>query len=139
MGEPLAFIEPTLYQRGVGVVLGVAMIWITVKLIRQFRLKEEHALPWLIGGVGIILFCLFMPLLKLFTWALGAGTPTTALFAASILFLLVQNLIYASALSRQKRQIQDLALTLALQQSNAGKARDKKHDEVGKDDTTESS
>jgi hypothetical protein len=98
----------------VGIILGIALLVITVKLSRQFRMREEHALPWLMGGVVLVLVCLFVPLLKLLSWAMGSATPSTTLFAGSILFLLVQSFLYAGAVSRQKKQIQELGIALAL-------------------------
>ncbi len=119
------FTAPTPYQRILGVVVGLALIMLTLRMIRRFHLKEEHALPWLFGGGILILFSVFTGLLKIFTHALGAGAPSTAVFLGCLLFLLVQSLIFSSVLSQQKRQIQNLAIALALQQEELRAAREK--------------
>jgi hypothetical protein len=79
-------------------------------------LIRHDSLPWLIGGAILILFSLWIPLLRTFTLGLGAGAPVTALFAGVIIFLLIQNLLFSGALSRQTRQPQYLVIALALQQ-----------------------
>jgi hypothetical protein len=113
------FAEPTLYQRGVGVAVGIVLILLTISLLRRFRMKEEHGLPWLLGGAALVLFSLFPPLLKVVTLAMGAGTPATALFAGCILFLLTLNLLFSIVLSRLKRQVQTLAIELAIRNATA--------------------
>ncbi|MCX8036457.1 MAG: DUF2304 domain-containing protein [Candidatus Sumerlaeia bacterium] len=126
MGQDIiVFAAPTPYQRMLGVVVGLALIVLTLRMIRRFHLKEEHALPWLIGGGLLILFSVFTGLLKVFTYALGAGAPSTAIFVGCLFFLLVQSLIFSSVLSQQKRQIQNLAIALALQQAELRAAQEK--------------
>jgi hypothetical protein len=110
----VTFLEPTLYQRGIGIAVGIVLIVLTLQLIQKFHLKEEHGLPWLIGGAVLILLSASMPLLRAFTRALGAGAPATALFAGCIIFLLIQNLLFSRALSRQTHQTQCLAIEVAL-------------------------
>jgi hypothetical protein len=112
----IQFIEPTVYQRAIGVIAGFMLIVITVSLLRKFHMREEHGLPWLIGGAALMLLSVFVPLLKLATRAMGAGTPTTALFAGCIFVLVVQSLVFSVSLSRLKKQIQDLTIELSLQQ-----------------------
>lgn len=117
MTEQQIFVEPTYYQRGVGLLLGVILILITMRMIKNFKLKEEHALPWLAGGAFLVLLCFSLPVLKFFTKTIGAGAPTTALFAGALFFLIVQSLCLTSTVSRQKRQIQGLVIELALQKN----------------------
>lgn len=124
--HPIVFIEPTAYQRVVGILVGAALIVITVRLMHKFRLREEHGLPWLAGGALLIVLCVFMPALRLFTRLIGAGSPTTALFAGSLFFLLVHNLYLTSVVSRQKKQIQDLAIEQAIVKSPQQEASDDK-------------
>lgn len=116
--DGIFFVEPTIYQRSVGLVLGLILIIITMRMIKNFRLREEHALPWLAGGVFLVLLCLSVPVLKFFTMLIGAGSPTTALFAGCIFFLIVQSLALTSTVSRQKKQIQSLVIELALYKSS---------------------
>ena len=124
MNETLVtFVEPTVYQRIVGGIIGLALLAVTVRLIQQFRLKEEHALPWLAGGALLVLLCLFLPLLKLITGLIGAATPTTTLFAGCIVFLLVHGLYLTSTVSRHKKQIQQLVIELALERGGVPSAR----------------
>jgi len=127
----LPFVIPTPYQRVVGVILGCVLILVTAHLIQQFRLKEEHGWPWFVAGFVLLAFCLFLPVLKGFTWLLGAVTPVTALFSAAIFFLVLHGLLQACILSRQKRQIEQLARELALQEQQlqwqAQRLADQKH------------
>jgi hypothetical protein len=116
-GSEVHFIAPTFHQRMAGVAIGVILIFFTISLLRKFQMKEEQGLPWLIGGAILVLLSLFPSLLRAVTFPLGVGTPATALFAGCILFLITQNLLFSLALSRQKRQIQDLAIEVAVERA----------------------
>lgn len=108
------FLEPTLHQRGVGIVGGLILIIVTLLLLHKFHMKEEYGLLWIIGGVILIASSIYLPIMKVFTLLIGAGTPTTTFFCGSIFFLLLQNLRLSIAVSNQKKQIQTLAIELSL-------------------------
>jgi hypothetical protein len=110
----IVFVEPTFYQRMVGVAAGLALILLTIYLLRRFQIHEKHGLPWLLGGVTLVVFSFFVPLQRTVTEAIGAGTPITAMFGGCILFLIALNMLFSLSLSRQKKQIQQLAIELAI-------------------------
>lgn len=112
--EKLQYLSPSLFQRGVGIFLGLILILILIHLIRTNRMRERLALPWLLSAVAIILLSLFNPLLKFLTQMIGAGTPLTFLFSMSIFLLVVNSIFLATRLSRLDHLVQELAIHNAL-------------------------
>jgi len=88
-----------------------------INLVRRKRLKEEYSTLWL--GTSVLIFVLVIKYkwLVLLTRLIGAGLPTTTLFIASIIFLMlvaVQFSMKISSLSDQlKNLVQDNALLRA--------------------------
>ena len=115
------FLEPTSYQRIVGIIGGLILIIYTFRLLHKFHIKENFAIIWLIGGSVLIISSLYLPLMKILSLMIGTGTPATTFFIMSIFFLLLQNLHLSVALSRQKKQIETLAVKYTLDKEKSPK------------------
>lgn len=94
--------------------LSLLLAAIVLQLVRRRILREEHTPIWLGVSVGITLLSLSRPLLYGVTRAIGAWTPSSALFFFGELFLVAICLNYAVRLSRLTLQVKNLAQELAL-------------------------
>lgn len=100
--------------RLLALVVSAAFLIVVLNLVRQGRLKEEYTPIWIVVAVGIMVLSSWFELLRLITRALGAWTPSSALFFLGELFLLVLCLNYAVRLSKLSTQVTLLAQELAL-------------------------
>lgn len=110
--------------RILALVISAAFLLVVLNLVRQGRLKEEYTPIWTVVAVGIMILSAWFDLLRLITRAVGAWTPSSALFFLGELFLLVLCLNYAVRLSRLSTQVTLLAQELALLRSKLPPERD---------------
>lgn len=91
------------------------MLAVTVLvLVKRRVLREEYTPIWLAVAAAITLLSLSRPLLYSVTRAIGAWTPSSALFFFGELFLVAICLNYAVRLSRLAMQVKNLAQELAV-------------------------
>ena len=57
-GGPLDWRARPLPDAVPSVAAGIALILLTISLLRKFRIQEGHGLPWLLGGLALVLFSL---------------------------------------------------------------------------------
>jgi len=106
---------PTLHQKLA--VLGLALAgvaWI-VYLVRGQRMREEHALLWLVLLVGGAILVWVDPLLVFVTTALGVDVPASALILVALFFLFVTSVWLTTEVSRQKQQLARLTILLSIE------------------------
>ncbi|MGO0123380.1 DUF2304 domain-containing protein [Desulfothermobacter acidiphilus] len=94
--------------------LGLGLILAVLELVRRRWLRERYALLWLLTGGALMLFACKRSLVEALSRALGIYYPPSALFLLGFLLLLLLNLQYAIALSRQSERIVRLAQEVAL-------------------------
>ena len=87
---------------------------VTVDMVRKRRLREEYSVLWLATSLLMFLLVLRYEWLVLLTNAIGAVLPTTTLFLASIIFLMLLAVQFCIKLSRLSDQIKNLAQDNAL-------------------------
>jgi hypothetical protein len=100
--------------RLLAVVLSLALVAMVLWLVRRRTLREEYTPIWMAVALGIAALSLFPPLLIALTRAVGAWTPSSALFFFGELFLLAICLNYAVRLSGLTLQVKNLAQELAV-------------------------
>ncbi len=100
--------------RLLAVVLSLVLISVVLWLVRRRTLREEYTPIWMGVAFGIAALSLFPALLIALTRAVGAWTPSSALFFLGELFLLSICLNYAVRLSGLTLQIKNLAQELAV-------------------------
>ena len=83
-------------------------------LVKRRTLREEYTPIWLAVAAAITLLSLSRPLLYFVTRAIGAWTPSSALFFFGELFLVAICLNYAVRLSRLALEVKNLAQELAV-------------------------
>ena len=103
-----------LQQQLFAIIVSVLVFAFIINQVRRKRLREEYSTLWL--GTSVLIFVLVIRYkwLVALTHLIGAGLPTTTLFIASIIFLMlvaVQFSIKISSLTDQlKNLVQDNAL-----------------------------
>jgi len=106
--------------RIVAVVGAVALLVTVLVLVRRRALKEEYTPIWLAVALGALAVSLSMELLVAITRALGAWTPSSALFFIGEAFLVGICLNFAVRLSRMSTRIRQLAQEVALLRQERG-------------------
>ncbi len=100
--------------RLLAVVGSVALMAIVLWLVRRRSLREEHTPIWIAIAAGLTLVSVIPGLLQAITKAIGAWTPSSALFFLGEACLVVLCLNFAVRLSRAGVQIKTLGLVLAV-------------------------
>jgi len=96
------------------VMLSLLLVATVLHLVRRRTLREEYTPIWLAVAFGITILSLSHPLLWFLTRAIGAWTPSSALFFFGELFLVAIGLNYAVRLSKLALQVKNLAQELAV-------------------------
>ena len=103
-----------LEQTLLGVGISLAIIVITLNLVRTHSLREEFAWLWLLAGLVTLLVTLTPQLLAYIADFLRLGSPIFSLMLISILFLVVIVLRFSVRFSQQKNEIKCLGQEVAL-------------------------
>ncbi|HEY6908579.1 MAG TPA: DUF2304 domain-containing protein [Myxococcales bacterium] len=110
MSHPLLPLELQLLACGV---LTVFLAWV-LHLVRAQRLSLRDSLLWLLSSAAGLVLALFPSLLQALARALSIEVPSNALFAAAILYLMLNVLSLTIALSRGAAHTRRLAQECAL-------------------------
>jgi hypothetical protein len=113
--------------RLLAVVLSLVLVSVVLWLVRRRTLREEYTPIWMGVALGIAALSLFPPLLIALTRAIGAWTPSSALFFFGELFLLAICLNYAVRLSGLTLQIKNLAQELAVLRAELEAGRERQN------------
>lgn len=101
-------------QRLIAIIFSIALLWVTLHLIRKHKLREEFALAWFAVSFLIVLFSLFGGLLNRLAALLAVSYAPTLALVLGLLFCLVMLLSQTIMLSNQADHIRDLAQSIAL-------------------------
>jgi hypothetical protein len=110
--------------RMLAVALSLLLVAVVLWLVRRRTLREEYTPIWMVVALGIAALSLFPSVLIALTRAVGAWTPSSALFFFGELFLLAICLNYAVRLSGLTLQIKNLAQELAVLRGEIEARRD---------------
>lgn len=98
-----------------GIVAALLVLGIVIEMLRRRRLRERHALWWLIAGVLALIAGIFP---SAFNWAarlVGVQVPTNLIFFVSIAILFLVCLQHSAELTRLEDKTRTLAESSALQ------------------------
>jgi len=109
--------------RGIAIVLSLVLVAAVLWLVRRRTLREEYTPIWMGVALGIAVLSLVPSLLRALTRAVGAWTPSSALFFFGELFLLAICLNYAVRLSSLTLQVKNAAQELAVLRAEFEAAR----------------
>lgn len=96
------------------VLAALIVLLLTFELLRRRKLKERHAIWWLIAGFVALILTAFPAVLDFLAAALGIAVPTNLVFFAGIAILFLVCLQYGSELTKLEKQVQTLAEENAL-------------------------
>lgn len=100
--------------QAVAIVVTAGLLLFVLELIRRRKLMERYSLLWLLAAIVLLLLAIFGNLLQQFASAIGVATPSNALFAAAIGFLVLLVLHFSTTISRLTDESKVLAQRLAL-------------------------
>lgn len=90
------------------------LLGIILGLVRNRRLREEHALLWLLTGIILLVLSLVRPLLDILSRWMGIYYPPAALFLIgfgfTLLILMHFSVLVSDLAERNKRLAQEIAL-----------------------------
>jgi hypothetical protein len=92
----------------------VALLGVVIELIRARKLRERYALLWLATAGVILVFALWRSGLHDLSRGLGIAYPPNALFALSMLFVIVLLLHFSTVISKLSDRTTTLTQRLAL-------------------------
>lgn len=98
-----------------GIATALLTLIVVVEMLRRRRLRERHAIWWLIAGVLALIVGIFPDTL---TWAanlVGVSVPTNLVFFVSIAILFLVCLQHSSELTRIESNTRVLSEHVALQ------------------------
>jgi hypothetical protein len=126
---------PTAHQKIAALILAVAAVFWIVQLMRSHRLREEHALLWLIPIVGMALVITFNPILLAVSFLIGTKVPASALLLLTIFFLFIICVWLTSILSIHKREIAKLMILVSILRSDIRRLEKESAQETQSDST----
>jgi hypothetical protein len=100
--------------RVLAIFLSLLLVATVLMLVRRRTLREEYTPIWLGVAGGIALLSVWSSLLHALTRAIGAWTPSSALFFFGQIFLVAICLNYAVRLSKLTVQVKNLSQELAV-------------------------
>lgn len=98
----------------VATLAAAALLIVVLELVRRRQLLERYALLWLAVGVALVVLGVWRGLLTTISDAVGVATPSNALFAVGLAFVIMLVLNLSVAASRLHDQSKVLAQRIAL-------------------------
>jgi hypothetical protein len=95
----------------------VAIFVFIISMLRSKKLDLKYCLVWLIGLLGVAVFCLFPGLLAWLSALLGIGLPVNMLYLISIVFLTCISISLTIVVSRLSDRLRQLAQNIAIVES----------------------
>lgn len=99
-----------------GVVSALLVLAIVIEMLRRRRLRERHALWWLIAGILALVAGVFPSTLEWAARLVGVQVPTNLIFFVSIAILFLVCLQHAAELTTMEAKTRTLAEQSALQE-----------------------
>ena len=99
-----------------GVVSAVLVLGIVIEMLRRRRLRERHALWWLVAGVLALIAGVFPSTLEWASHLVGVQLPTNLIFFVSVAILFLVCLQHATELTTVEAKTRTLAEQSALQE-----------------------
>lgn len=119
---------PLSYLLGIGAALFT--LGVVAELLRRRRLRERHAVWWLIAGGLALVTSIFPSTLDVIARAVGVAVPTNLVFFVSIAVLVLVGLQHSGELTRAESRLRDLAEEVALLRLEVEEQRRDRRDEA---------
>lgn len=95
------------------IICAVVALAFAIDLLRRGRLRERHAIWWIVAGVLAVLVAVFPVTLEWAASLIGAEVPTNLVFFVSIALLFGVALQLSSELTKHEEKIRTLAESVA--------------------------
>ncbi|TFD44236.1 DUF2304 domain-containing protein [Cryobacterium sp. TMT2-10] len=98
-----------------GILAALATLGVVIEMLRRRRLRERHAIWWLMSGLAALIIGIFPGAL---TWAadlVGVEVPTNLVFFVSIAVLVLVCIQHSAELTDLENETRTLAEVTALQ------------------------
>jgi hypothetical protein len=100
-----------------------AVFGVIIELVRRRKLREEYSALWLLTSVMMVILVVKYDWLVRLTHFIGAALPTSTLFMASIVFLMLIAVQFSIKISALTDQVKMLAQDNALLRSELEKMK----------------
>ncbi|MBI4896785.1 MAG: DUF2304 domain-containing protein [Actinobacteria bacterium] len=108
----------------VAILVTTLLFAVVFEMVRRRHLMERYSLLWLFASAALLLLAVFTGLLTALSDAVGIATPSNALFAAAIGFMILLLLHFSATISRLTDQTKILAQRLAIAEEKLGRKDD---------------
>ncbi len=98
----------------VAIAVTTLLFVVVFEMVRRRHLMERYSLLWLFASIVLLMLAIFTGLLAALSDAVGIATPSNALFAAAIGFMILLLLHFSATISRLTDQTKILAQRLAI-------------------------
>lgn len=98
-----------------GIVSALIVLFIVIEMLRRRRLRERHAVYWLLAGMMGLVIGIFPQVLGWAASLVGISVPTNLAFFVSIIILFFVCIQHSSELTALETKTRVLAEDLALQ------------------------
>lgn len=104
-----------------GILAAVATLAVVVEMLRRRRLRERHAIWWLIAGTAALVIGVFPGALEWAAELVGVDIPTNLVFFVSIAVLVLVCIQHSAELTDLESKARTLAEMSALQDLRIGR------------------
>ena len=105
-------------------VILVVLFVFFINMLRKQKLNLKYCLVWLLGLMGLAVFCIFPGLMDILSDLLGIGTPTNTFFLICIAFLACICISLTIVVSRLSDRLRKLTQNIAIMESESLKVED---------------
>lgn len=98
-----------------GICSALLTLLVVIEMLRRRRLRERHAIWWLIAGILALVVGIFPAVLDWAAGLVGIGLPTNLVFFVSIAVLFLVCIQHSTELTKLENQTRSLAEDVALQ------------------------
>ena len=100
------------------IIISFAALFLSVKKIKQSKLKVANSVTWMFGSIVLILMSIFSNAVAWISNKLGFVSPVNFVFIAMIAFLLMQTFIDNINITELNEKIKDLDHYIALKEND---------------------
>ena len=119
----------TFTQHILSIAAATAVLLLVLELLRKRRIRERHAIWWLLAGVGALIISIWPDILTSVSGWLGFDLPVNLVFFASLFilfFVAVQNGSELTKVESQNRVLAEEVVLIKLQVEELRKQLPKK-------------
>ena len=107
-----------------GIVAALVTLAVVIEMLRRGRMRERHAIWWLIAGSLALIIGIFPQILNWLSELLGVGLPVNLVFFVSIAVLFLVCIQHSSELTQLESKTRTLAERHAILQLEVEQLKD---------------